>query len=134
MAPQTHLICSLWHCLFLPFFFIFVMHLDHSPPEIFLTCTLEAFLSTLHLNSTISTELLTQRKSAGAATPVFFHKYRAARGLQLEKKSISSQCYSGTTKTWHLCWGPIWNKSDHLIFCDEKTNSAAPERSKHEKL
>lgn len=75
MALQAHLICSLCHCLFLPFFFIFVMHLDHRPPEIFLhftTCTLEAFLSTSPLKQHHSHLSAHTEETRETATLVFF--------------------------------------------------------------
>lgn len=137
MALQAHLICSLCHCLFLPFFFIFVMHLDHRPPEIFLhftTCTLEAFLSTSPLKQHHSHLSAHTEETRETATLVFFSQIQNSQRSTLRQKRHFKTVLFQDYKTTEFCWGPIWNTSDCLIFCDEKTNSSAPKGRKQEKL
>lgn len=80
------------------------MCLDHWPPEIFLTCTLEAFLSTPPLKQHLS--CLHRGSQLEQPHLSFFTNTEQPEVYTWTKKSISSQCYSRTTKIQNFVEAP----------------------------
>lgn len=128
MALQIHPTCSLYHWLFLPFLFIFVTCLDCRPPAIFFNVYIVGPLKhppLKHHHSYLSPCSQAVAYTEGAASqmeqPNLSLQIQSSQSFMVGRKSTLRQCYPESL------WGPPWNSSDHLIFCSEKTNSAAPE-------